>query len=68
MKTKDILNILLCGVIIVAGIWLLVKLAKWLMRVLAVGTTSLLAFTYVFAPVIIIVLLIIIIIKLNKRK
>ncbi|MBR0229777.1 MAG: hypothetical protein IJL94_00130 [Erysipelotrichaceae bacterium] len=67
MKTKEILNILLCGVIILAGLWALYKFAKWLLSFIAVSGFTLLTLTYMFAPVIIIVLLIVIIVKLTKR-
>ena len=67
MKTKEILNILLCGVIVLAGLWALYKFLKWFLNFIAVSGITLLTLTYLFAPIIIIVLLIVIIVKLTKR-
>lgn len=67
MKTRDILDIVLCGVLIVAGGYLIIKLIKWIGGMLLVGTAGIMTFLYAFAPIIIIILLVLILLKLRNR-
>ena len=68
MKTKDIVNIVVCGLIVAAGVYFMIKALKWLWSFLKIGSASLLVFTYIFAPIIIIVLLVMILVKLGKKR
>ena len=67
MKLKEILNILLCGVVIVAGGYLVIRLVKWLIGMVLGGASILLVFLYAFAPIIIIVLLVMILIRMGRK-
>lgn len=67
MKKDEILNIILCGVIILVGGYLVIKLIKWLLKLIAAGASTLLVLAYIFAPLIIIVLLIMILVRMRKK-
>lgn len=66
MKSKDILNIVLCGILIVVGGYFVIRLFKMLMAALATGASFLIIMAYIFSPIIIIVLLIMILVKMKK--
>ncbi len=67
MKKEDILNIALCGVIIIVGGYLAIKIVKWLAGLVVAGTSLLLVLAYIFAPLIIIALLVMILVRMRKK-
>ncbi|MBO4537503.1 MAG: hypothetical protein IKX74_04085 [Erysipelotrichaceae bacterium] len=67
MKGNDILRMLLDVVLLVAVVYVAWHLIKYVMRLVAAGTSILVALIYLFAPLIIIGLLIAILIKVSKK-
>ena len=67
MKAKDLLYYVICGIVAVVAIALAWRLIKFLLGLLAAGTSILLVLLYAFAPVIIVVLLLMIYRNTRKR-
>ena len=67
MKAKDILRMLLDIVLLVAVVYIAWHLVKYVLNLIAAGTSILVALIYLFSPLIIIGLLIAVLIKMSKK-